>query len=131
MFRYDCNILVVDDMRGMRMFVIKQLKSLGFTNFIEAEDGKAAWETIQNSDKTIDLIFSDINMPNMSGIDLLEKIRSDEKFMNIPLILVTAELESKTQKRAQEAGVTDYIVKPIRPEAICEKLRKIETIVSR
>ena len=86
-------VLVVDDFSTMRRIVRNILRQLGFQNVVEADDGTSAWEVL-NREK-IDFIVSDWNMPQMTGIDLLRKVRSSEQFANIPFLMVTAEAQQE------------------------------------
>ncbi|MBF0299545.1 MAG: response regulator [Oligoflexia bacterium] len=130
MFKADLKILVVDDMAGMRLFISKQLQSLGLTNIIQASDGKKAWETL-NKDDSISVIFSDLNMPNMSGIELLREVRNSDKFKNLPFFIISAESEKKTHEEAVAIGVTDYILKPFNEKTIQDKLSKIISLLEK
>lgn len=116
-------ILVVDDFSTMRRIVKNILKQLGFTNVVDADDGTTAWE-ILNKDK-IDFIISDWNMPKMSGIELLRKVRASEEFSDIPFLMVTAEGQQENVFEAVQAGVSNYIVKPFTPETFEQKIKKI------
>ncbi len=116
-------ILVVDDFSTMRRIIKNILKQLGFTNVVDADDGSTAWE-ILNKDK-IDFIISDWNMPKMSGIELLRKVRASEEFADIPFLMVTAEGQQENVIEAVQAGVSNYIVKPFTPETFEQKIKKI------
>ena len=116
-------ILVVDDFQTMRRIVINLLRQLGFTNVTEAEDGAAAWEKMQNDH--VQLIISDWNMPNMSGLDYLKKVRSDDKYKALPFIIVTAEGKRENVIAAVQSGVSNYIVKPFNAATLKEKLTKV------
>jgi|TARA_Y100001960_G_C14655365_1_gene818055 two-component system chemotaxis response regulator CheY len=116
-------ILVVDDFPTMRRIVINLLKQLGFSNVVEASDGKEALEKVR-SDK-IDLVVSDWNMPNMTGIDFLKELRADEKFKALPFIMVTAEGKKENVIAAVHAGVSNYVVKPFNAATLKEKLIKV------
>ncbi len=116
-------ILVVDDFATMRRIIKNMLKQMGFTNIVDADDGTTAWE-ILNKDK-IDFIISDWNMPKMSGIELLRKVRSHEEFADIPFLMVTAEGQQENVIEAVQAGVSNYIVKPFTPEVFEQKIKKI------
>ncbi len=116
-------VLVVDDFATMRRIVKNILKQIGFNNIIEAEDGKSALKMLQN-DK-FDLIMCDWNMPEMAGIELLTKIRSDEQLKKIPFVMVTAEAQKNNILDAVKAGVSSYIVKPFTAETVDQKLKKI------
>ncbi len=113
-------ILVIDDMASMRRIVKNILKKKGFKDIIEAEDGKLGLNIL--NENTIDIIISDWNMPNMTGIELLTEIRGMEKYKNTPFLMVTAEGQKQNVIEAVQAGVSQYVVKPFTPEAIIEKL---------
>ncbi|MFH2045463.1 MAG: chemotaxis response regulator CheY [Pseudomonadota bacterium] len=116
-------VLVVDDFATMRRIVKNILKQIGFSNIIEAEDGKSALKLLQND--SFDLIMCDWNMPEMPGIDLLAKIRADEQLKTIPFVMVTAEAQKNNILDAVKAGVSSYIVKPFTAETVDQKLKKI------
>ena len=116
-------ILVVDDAQTMRRIIVNLLRQLGFTNMVEADDGSTAW-TRMNAEK-IDLIISDWNMPTMTGIDFLRKVRSSEAHKAIPFIMVTAEGKRENVIAAVQAGVSNYIVKPFNAATLKEKMVKV------
>ncbi|HAG53305.1 MAG TPA: hypothetical protein DCL21_05925 [Alphaproteobacteria bacterium] len=116
-------ILVVDDFHTMRRIVINLLKQLGFSNVVEAGDGKEALEKV-HSDK-IDLVVSDWNMPNMTGIEFLKELRADERYKSLPFIMVTAEGKKENVIAAVHAGVSNYVVKPFNAATLKEKLTKV------
>lgn len=116
-------VLVVDDFSTMRRIVRNILRQLGFQNVVEADDGTSAWEVL-NREK-IDFIVSDWNMPQMTGIDLLRKVRSSEQFANIPFLMVTAEAQQENIIEAVQAKVSNYIVKPFTAETLGQKINKI------
>ncbi|KAB1443651.1 chemotaxis response regulator CheY [Pseudodesulfovibrio senegalensis] len=116
-------ILVVDDFSTMRKIVKNILRQLGFTNIVEADDGTTAWDTL-NKDN-IDFIVSDWNMPKMSGIELLRKVRDSEEYADIPFLMVTAEAQQENIIEAVQAKVSNYIVKPFTPETLSQKIEKI------
>ncbi len=116
-------ILVVDDFQTMRRIVMNLMRQLGFTNMIEAADWELAWEVLENDN--IDLIVSDWNMPNMTGMELLKKVRASEEYKNIPFIMVTAEGKKENVIAAVQAGVNNYIVKPFNAATLKEKLKRV------
>lgn len=122
MFDTNTRILVVDDMMTMRKLVVKALKEIGFSDFIEASDGAKAWEALTNSEVPVGIIISDWNMPNSTGIDLLKRVRAESRFKELPFILVTAESDAAQVTEAVKAGVTGYIVKPFTVDTLREKL---------
>ncbi len=115
--------LVVDDFSTMRRIVRNLLKELGFTNVQEAEDGVDALQKLTGGN--FEFVVSDWNMPNMTGIDLLRKIRSDPELKHLPVLMVTAEAKKENIIEAAQAGASGYIVKPFTAATLDEKLKKI------
>jgi two-component system chemotaxis response regulator CheY len=122
-FDPNMRVLVVDDFSTMRRIIKNLLRQLGFTNIVEADDGTTAWDTL-NRDK-IDFIISDWNMPQMTGIDLLRKVRASDEFADIPFLMVTAEAQQENLIEAVQARVSNYIVKPFTPDTLKQKIDKI------
>ncbi|MBW1730408.1 MAG: chemotaxis response regulator CheY [Deltaproteobacteria bacterium] len=116
-------VLVVDDFATMRRIIKGVLKDLGFKNVIEAENGKVALSELKKEE--IGLVIADWNMPEMTGIDLLKALRSDDRFKELPFIMVTAEGQKANVIEAVKAGVTNYIVKPFTPDTLKQKLEAI------
>ncbi|MDX1341105.1 chemotaxis response regulator CheY [Reinekea sp. G2M2-21] len=116
-------ILVVDDFSTMRRIVKNLLRDLGFTNTHEADDGSTAWPMLQSGD--YDFVVTDWNMPGMTGIELLQKIRSDDRLKTVPVLMVTAEAKRDQIVAAAQAGVNGYVVKPFTAAALKEKIEKI------
>jgi two-component system chemotaxis response regulator CheY len=115
--------LVVDDFSTMRRIVKNLLKEIGFTNSDEAEDGAVALGKLKA--QHYDFVVSDLNMPNMSGFELLANIRSDPKLKHLPVLLVTAEAKKEDIITAAQMGASGYIVKPFTKATLEEKLNKI------
>ncbi len=116
-------ILVVDDFSTMRRIVKNILKQLGYENILEADDGSSALNVLNN--EKIDLIISDWNMPQVSGIELLKTVRTTENLKDIPFLMVTAEGQKENILEAVKNRVSNYIVKPFTPQSLMEKLQKI------
>jgi two-component system, chemotaxis family, chemotaxis protein CheY len=116
-------ILVVDDAQTMRRIIVNLLRQLGFTNMTEADDGTTAWDKLNA--EHIDMVISDWNMPKMTGIDLLKKVRESEKYKLTPFIMVTAEGKRENVIAAVQAGVSNYIVKPFNAATLKEKMTKV------
>lgn len=108
----------------MRKVVIKTLKEIGFTDIQEGVDGNIGWDIVQNSAPPIQLVISDWNMPNCTGLQLLKRIRGDARLKKLPFVLLTAESEADQVKEALLAGVTNYIVKPFTTDVIRAKLEQ-------
>jgi two-component system chemotaxis response regulator CheY len=115
--------MVVDDLSMMRYIVREMLKSLQFQEVIEAENGVEALRLLDS--KKVDLIVSDWHMPTMSGLELLKRVRADERLKGIPFMMVTAEAQKENVIEAIQAEVSNYVVKPFSPAVFREKLAKI------
>jgi two-component system chemotaxis response regulator CheY len=117
-------ILVVDDSSTMRRIIVNTLARLGYKDVVQAADGVEAWNAMQaNSD--IGVVITDWNMPNMNGLELVKKIRAEEKYVDIPIIMVTTEGGKAEVITALKAGVNNYIVKPFTPQVLKEKLQAV------
>lgn len=116
-------ILVVDDFATMRKVVRNLLKQGGYDDIVEAEDGVMALKTLKS--QKIDVVVSDWNMPNMSGLELLKAVRADAELAKTPFLMVTAEALQDNVVAAVKAGVNNYIVKPFTAEVLNEKIKKL------
>ena len=118
------SLLVVDDHRTMIQIVQGLLTQIGFADIDTAADGVGALEKMKT--KRYDLIISDWNMPNMDGLEFLKRTRASEnpQVKTVPFILVTAESKPENIIAAKQAGVNNYIVKPL---ALATLKQKIDT----
>lgn len=117
------HILVVDDFSTMRRVVNNLLTDLGFTHIDEADDGATAWPLVKTG--RYDFIVSDLNMPKMSGLELLTNIRADINLKHTPFLLITAEAKKSQFLEATQLGVDGYIVKPFTAETLHSQIQKI------
>lgn len=124
MFDPKTRILVLDDMMTMRKIVSKNLRDLGFSDIQEAADGNLGWDVLNASVPHIQLIVSDWNMPNCTGLEFLKKVRADARFAKIPFVMLTAEAEAHQVKEALMAGVTNYVIKPFTADILKVKLEQ-------
>lgn len=117
------NILVVDDSSAMRMMILRTIRQAGFdANDVEqAEDGAIALEKIRN--KMPDLVLADWNMPNMTGIELLEALREEE--INVDFGFITTESTTEMRKKATDAGAKFLIGKPFTVESFEKVLNTV------
>ena len=113
-------VLVVEDSNFFRNQVKGFIENEGY-NVIEAEDGAAAWSLLLEHVNKISLIVTDIEMPNLDGWGLTEKIREDDRYSHLPVIALTTMAEDKDIKKAKEIGINDYLIK-------LDKEKLIETI---
>lgn len=118
-------VLIADDSKAMRMIVLRTLRQSGLQidEVHEAEDGADALAAVPTF--APDLIMSDWNMPNMTGIELLRAIRSDPELKHLPVLMVTAEAKKENIIEAAQAGASGYVVKPFTAATLDEKLGKI------
>ena len=119
------SILIVDDSGAVRSVVRKLLTQLGFKNIDEAPDGEAALKKI--SEQHFSLVISDWNMEPMSGNILLENVRANKKYTNLPFIMMTADPSIERIVQAKKAGVTCFISKPFRADDLQAKISQINT----
>ncbi|MCE3039130.1 chemotaxis response regulator CheY [Helicobacter anatolicus] len=117
-------LLVVDDSSTMRRIIKNTLQRLGYEDILEAEHGAEAWQILNGSEK-IDVLITDWNMPEMNGLELVKKTRSDARYEDIPIIMVTTEGGKTEVITALKAGVNNYIVKPFTPQVLKEKLEAV------
>src|SRR5690606_39701507 len=114
-------ILLVDDSTTMRRIQKNTLSKLGFENVTEAEDGADALKKLA-AGGPFDLVLMDWNMPNMTGIEALKKIKADPATKATPVIMVTSESEKTRIVEAIQSGAANYVVKPFQPETLMEKI---------
>ena len=122
----DFVIHVVDDQRAMRALVADIIVKSGLCkNVVQHADARSLLRTISTS--RCDVVVSDWNMPEMSGLDMLRSIRNspDAFVRRVPVILVTGEAKAENVIEAHKAGVTDYVVKPLKPETLLHKLNGV------
>jgi two-component system chemotaxis response regulator CheY len=114
--------LVVDDSLTMRRIIINALQRIGYTDAVEASDGK---EALEKFDASIGFIITDWNMPNMSGLEFARAIRSDAVRGSVPILMVTTRGAREDIVSAVEAGVSNYILKPFTPSVLKEKIDRL------
>lgn len=120
-------VFVVDDTGYIRAALVKHLLEFGFSrsNILELSDGKAALEKLR-SKTAVDIIFSDWNMPNMTGVQLLKAIRtSNESYQEIPFVMITTVSEKDKIIEAMKYRLNGYVLKPIQEEKLRETIFSI------
>lgn len=114
------NILIVEDAISMRHTIKAALRARGFNSLIEAGDGDKALKIIKS--KRINLVICDWIMPNMSGLELFNALKSDENCKDLPFILLTGNDQKDSITEALKAGIRNYVVKPFNPAKLFEKV---------
>jgi len=112
--------LVVDDFDTMVRIIKNVLGELGHNDVVTARNGEQAYQILTKN--KIDFIISDWNMPVMTGIELLKKVKATPAMANIPFLMVTAEAEKDNIVEAIQAKVDQYILKPFNPEMLAQKI---------
>ena len=115
-------ILIVDDSEFVRSYHSHILEQAHF-RVITAVDGSDGLEKLYTN--SCDLVLTDINMSNMDGYEFIRRIRADEKYSSLPVIIVSTESEGKDKTKGFLAGANLYIVKPSSPEMMVENIRMV------
>lgn len=109
-------VLVVDDEAGIRRLIAMVLRETGALEIVEAQDGKAALDLLSEGKLAVDLIISDWNMPNLSGIELLRRVRAanpDQRF-----VMLSSRMDEAAKREALACGANVYLTKPFDPDAL-------------
>jgi two-component system chemotaxis response regulator CheY len=113
--------MTVDDSASVRQMVSMTLKNAGFT-VIEASDGKDALAKLGGP---VDMILTDLNMPNMDGISLIKNVRAMAQYRFIPIVMLTTESQADKKAEGKSAGATGWIVKPFKPDQLLAVVQKV------
>jgi len=115
-------IVTADDSASVRQMVSFTLRQEGY-DIIEAVDGKDALSKI--SAATVHMLITDLNMPNMDGIELIKQVRATANNRYIPIIMLTTESQESKKQEGKAAGATGWIVKPFKPEQLVAVVKKV------
>ena len=118
----ETRVLIVDDSSSMRQMIRFTLSEEGCEVY-EAENGKKAFDTLDTAEP--ELIITDINMPEMNGIELIKEIRQNKKYRFTPIVVLTTESEVQKQEEGKKAGATAWLVKPFTPEGLMETVHRV------
>lgn len=117
----DSKIIVVDDSYIARKMLCAMLKKMGFTNYVDPETSIEAWELIaeaQLGEKPFDLVITDLNMPGLDGMDLVEKIKEDELSKDLKVMVISGDADQIIINVIKSMGAEDYLVKPVKMEEL-------------
>lgn len=114
--------MAVDDSASVRQMVSFTLSEAGY-NVIEACNGRDAIQKLNSN--APNLIVTDLNMPEMNGIDLIRNVRTNPRYKFVPIILLTTESNDDKKKEGKSAGATGWIVKPFKPEQLLSVIKKV------
>ena len=115
-------IMTVDDSASMRQMVGFTLKQHGY-EIVEAINGADALKKLGK--EKIDMLITDINMPELDGIGLVRKVRDNAAYKFIPIIILTTEFQTEKKEEGKAAGATGWIVKPFRPDQLVAVVKKV------
>ena len=116
-------VLIVDDFAASRKVLVITLEQLGFDNIEEVSDGNSALVRLKSG--LFDLVITDMDMPKMSGLELLKQIRYDPNLKQIPVLMVTENGMQENIVAAFKAGLNAYVVKPVDVKVFAEKMKNI------
>ncbi len=116
------SILIVDDSETVRQVLQLALGNAGY-QVIEAEDGFDALEKL--SEAQVDMLITDLNMPNMDGLELIKKVRAGGQHRFTPIVMLTTESSEEKKKAGREAGASGWIVKPFKPEQLLKVVKLV------
>lgn len=116
-------ILIVDDSKTIRQQVSFTLSKGGY-DVVEAEDGQIGYDTLKNT-ADIAMVISDVNMPNMDGIQMVETIAKDSSVAGVPIIMLTTEGSGELIEKAKAAGAKGWLVKPFKPDQLLAAVGKL------
>lgn len=114
--------IIVDDSASIRFLITQTLEEAGF-HVIQARDGREALNMSEGTDA--DLIVTDLNMPVMDGISLIQELRARARTKHTPILLLTTESRPEHKARARAAGATGWLTKPFDPAALRSTVKKV------
>jgi two-component system chemotaxis response regulator CheY len=115
-------ILIVDDSETVRQVLQLALGNSGY-QVVEAEDGFDALTKLSGAQ--VDMLITDLNMPNMDGLELIKKVREEGKHRFTPIVMLTTESSEEKKKAGREAGASGWIVKPFKPEQLLKVVKMV------
>lgn len=117
-------VLVVDDSPTLVKFVSFSLKSNGY-EVVGASDGMDALEKVSNIEGAVDLVITDLNMPNIDGYELIATLRKTPRFAKTPIIILSSEEEEEDKVKGQKVGADSYLVKPFKSSVLIEEVTRL------
>lgn len=117
-------ILIVDDSRVMRRIIAGSVQVMGY-EVLEAGNGREALDVLETKAPNVIAITLDIAMPEMNGLECLEALKANERFAQIPVMMVSAESDKETLLRAIRIGAKHYVTKPFTPEDVTTRLMEM------
>ena len=116
-------VMVVDDSPTVVKFVSFALRSVGM-KVLNATDGMDALEKLSALPEGVDLIITDLNMPNIDGYEFIKTVRENQQYSGVPIIILSSEEEEHDKTRGREVGASSYLVKPFKPNVLLAEVSK-------
>ena len=116
-------ILIVDDSAAMRSLLVATIETLGTVKTVQAASGFEALRILPR--EQVDLVLTDINMPDINGLELLSYIRTNPMYQNLPVIIISTEGSRKDIDRGLSLGANEYLVKPFIPAKLLELVQRL------
>jgi two-component system, chemotaxis family, chemotaxis protein CheY len=117
------NALVVEDSPPMRKMIVFALSRVRELDVVEADDGVDALRRIAGT--KFDIIITDINMPILDGLKLVKRLRADDNYKDVPIVIITTEGAAEDRQRALALGANAYITKPIQAPQVIAKVKEL------
>ena len=114
--------MTVEDSTSLREMITFTLKEAGY-EVSQASDGRDAMTKLNGT--SVDLVITDLNMPNMNGIELTRNLRQTPSHRFVPIVFLTTESQMQKKEAAREAGATAWIVKPFKPDQLLQVVKKV------
>ena len=114
-------ILIADDSASMRAMLVSTIEALGEYHIIEASSGFEALRLLPR--ESVDLILTDINMPDINGLELISYLRNNDNYKDIPVVIISTEGSQKDIDRGKLLGANEYVTKPFDPARVQELIR--------
>lgn len=116
-------LLVVDDSSTMRRIIVNTLQKIGFSDTVEAGNGREALERMAAS--SVSLVLTDWNMPEVNGLEFVRAVRANAAWAGVPILMVTTNVAKEDIVEAIRSGVNNYVAKPFTPETLREKIEAV------
>lgn len=123
-----CKIILIEDSTFTRAAICTKLNALGFENVDLPEDSAEGWAMITQSlvdGDPYDLVITDLNMPGLDGIDLIEKMKNDPESRDMKILVISADADQLIIDEVKELGVQDYLTKPVSTDDLASSVKKI------
>ena len=118
-------ILIADDSASMRAMLVAIVETIGDFQIVEASSGFEALRLLPRD--RVDLILTDINMPDINGLELISYLRANPNYKNIPVFIISTEGSAKDIKKGRQLGADEYLIKPFPPETLQQLIIKYLT----